>query len=64
MDAEKCVICGRIIPEGYQVCAYCKGSVSMVGALMQSRNDSEEEVKETYNTLKGQMLEEQRNEEN
>ena len=57
MDAEKCMYCREIIPEGRMVCPNCEYRISKesriakVGALLQSRNATEEEVQKAYEWL-------------
>ena len=51
MDAEKCVCCGEIIPEGRMVCPNCNGHITKVGSLLQSRDATKEEVEKAYGWL-------------
>lgn len=48
MNEERCVCCGEVIPEGRQVCLSCEYSITKVGAILQSRNATEEEVTKAY----------------
>ena len=51
MDANRCVCCGEIIPEGRQICYRCEHYTTKVGAILQSRNATKEEVKSAYEWL-------------
>ncbi len=52
MSEDKCIACGRIIPEGRMVCPLCENAQTKVGMILQSRNATEDEVKKTYNFIK------------
>ena len=54
MNEERCICCGEIVPEGRQVCWSCEHSMTKVGAILQSRNATEEEVAKAYNFLETQ----------
>ena len=51
MDAERCVCCGAIIPEGRMVCPMCEQKEIKYGNILQSRNATEEEVQMAYEWL-------------
>jgi hypothetical protein len=51
MDADRCACCDEIIPEGRQICPGCESNVTKVGAIMQSRGATKEEVKKAYEWL-------------
>ena len=48
MDAERCVHCDRIIPEGRMVCPICERETMKIGAILQSNTATLEEVKRAY----------------
>ena len=52
MNEERCVCCGEIIPEGQQTCINCEQCMMKIGAILQSRNATEEEVAKAYDTFK------------
>ena len=52
MNEERCICCGEVIPEGRQVCWSCEHRMIKMGAILQSRNATEEEVAKAYNFLK------------
>ena len=54
MNEDRCVCCGEVIPEGRQVCLNCENRMTKVGAILQSRNATEEEVTKAYNFLETQ----------
>ena len=54
MNEDRCVCCGEVIPEGRQVCLNCEHRMTKVGAILQSRNATEEEVTKAYNFLETQ----------
>lgn len=51
MDANRCVSCDRIIPEGRMVCPICEQKEIKYGSILQSQNATEEEVREAYEWL-------------
>lgn len=51
MDAEKCVCCGKIIPEGRLICPICEQKEVKIGIILQSNNATEEEVENAYELL-------------
>ena len=52
MDAERCAFCDAIIPEGTHVCWSCEHKVMKTGAILQSLEATDEEVKQAYDFLK------------
>jgi ribosomal protein S26 len=48
MNEERCICCGKTIPEGKQVCWSCEHRMIKAGAILQSRNATEEEVAKAY----------------
>lgn len=63
MNEERCICCGEIIPEGRQICWSCEYRMTKVGAILQSRNATEEEVANAYNFLET-ITKERKHEEN
>ena len=51
MDADRCVCCGEIVPEGRHICPSCEGNITKVGAILQSRGATKEEVEKAYEWL-------------
>ena len=51
MDADRCVCCGEIVPEGRMICRRCEREEMKYGAILQSQNATEEEVKDAYKWL-------------
>jgi hypothetical protein len=51
MDANICVSCGEIIPEGRLVCWKCEQKEIRIGTILQSNNTTAEEVENAYNWL-------------
>lgn len=51
MDAERCVSCGTIIPEGRIVCPMCEQKEVKYGSILQSQDATIEEVEEVYEWL-------------
>ena len=51
MDADRCVCCGRIIPEGRMICTRCEKDDTRIGSILQSNNATEDEVKDAYEWL-------------
>lgn len=54
MNEDRCVCCGEIVPEGRQICLNCEHRMTKVGAILQSRNATEEEVIKAYDFLETQ----------
>ena len=51
MDAEKCMYCRAIIPEGRDVCPICEYKLIKAGSILQSNNATEEEIEGFYNSF-------------
>lgn len=51
MDADRCLFCGRIIPEGRMICPRCEKGDTQIGTILQSENATEEEVRDAYEWL-------------
>lgn len=51
MDAERCVSCGRVIPEGRMICPICEQKEMKYGSILQSQNATAEQVQEVYDGL-------------
>ena len=51
MDADRCVCCGEIIPEGRMICQRCERTEMKYGAILQSQKATEEEVNKAYKWL-------------
>lgn len=51
MDAERCIHCGRIIPEGRMVCFKCENEEKKIGMILQTNEATAEEVEAAYNWL-------------
>lgn len=51
MDAERCVCCGTIIPEGRMICPMCEQKEMKYGSILQSQDATKEEVEEIYEWL-------------
>lgn len=51
MDAERCICCGAIIPEGRMTCPMCEQKEMKYGSILQSQDATVEEVKEAYEWL-------------
>ena len=51
MNEERCICCNETIPEGRQICWSCEHRMIKMGAILQSRNATEEEVAKAYNFL-------------
>lgn len=52
MDEERCVCCGKPVPEGRQVCWNCEHQEMKTGAILQTIEATEEDVKKAYDFLK------------
>jgi hypothetical protein len=53
MDAERCVVCGKIIPEGKQLCKACAATAELAQQktdIVQSLRDVEAVLEITANT--------------
>lgn len=48
MSKDTCVCCGIEVPKGRVVCPKCEHATMKIGAILQSNNASEEEVKNAY----------------
>lgn len=48
---DRCVCCGEVIPEGRMICLQCEHMALKVGAILQSRNATNSEVKKAYESL-------------
>ena len=48
MDADKCLCCGTIIPEGRVICPICEYKLNKAALIMQSGNVPEEDVEKFY----------------
>lgn len=55
MDAEKCIYCHEIIPEGRDVCSICEHKIMKMGRLLQSMNATDEEIQRAYDTLEKEL---------
>ena len=51
MDAERCMYCRKIIPEGRMICPMCEYKLTKLGAILQNKNMTEEEIQEAYDSL-------------
>lgn len=51
MDANRCVCCGEIIPEGRMTCPQCEYKEIKTGVILQSNNATEKEVQDAYEWL-------------
>ena len=52
MNTNRCVCCGKIIPEGRMVCWSCEHQEMKIGRALQSLEATDEEVEKAYNFLK------------
>ena len=51
MDADKCICCGKIIPEGRMICWKCEHAEINIGTILQTNNATTEEVEDAYQWL-------------
>lgn len=51
MDADRCLWCDEIIPEGIMVCPTCEQKEVKVGTILQTINATKEEIEDAYNRL-------------
>lgn len=55
MDAERCIYCREIIPEGRDVCDICEHKIMKMGRLLQSMNATDEEIQKAYEDLRKEL---------
>lgn len=48
MNEDRCICCGKIIPEGRQVCLNCEYRVGKIGSILQSQNATKDDVIRAY----------------
>lgn len=53
---NKCVVCNEIIPEGRMICPLCERYSIKAGMILQSRQSTQEEVKQAYDFMKGNEM--------
>lgn len=51
MDADRCVSCGEIIPEGRMICLKCEQKEIRLGMILQTNNATPDEVEDAYDWL-------------
>ena len=51
MDADRCVSCGEIIPEGRLICWRCEQKEIKYGTILQTNNATPDEVEDAYGWL-------------
>jgi hypothetical protein len=51
MDANRCMYCQEIIPEGKIMCFKCEHQEIKTGMILQNNNATEDEIKNAYEWL-------------
>lgn len=55
MSEERCIHCGRIIPEGRITCQMCDREISQMGRLLQSADATKEDIVGAYSFLEEEL---------
>lgn len=51
MDAERCMYCRKIIPEGRMICPMCEYKLTKLGAILQGKEMTEEDMQKINDWL-------------
>lgn len=51
MDADRCICCGEVIPEGKMICSKCEQEEIKTGVLLQNNGATAKEIQDAYEWL-------------